>query len=135
MINWISDGLLLANLDEVWYTKSLSTNYSWLPRGKNANIINTNWKEKAVMIFAILSNDEWIATISNQTTNSIRFCRFLTILEGFIKLWLNQSIESMRIAMDNAVIHWCKASEAAIERLKLNAQLLHLTPQIKLQPS
>ena len=76
------------------------------------------------MIFAIFSNGEWVATISNQTTNSIKFWRFLAILECFIKLWLNQRIENKRVTMDNAVIRWCKKSEATIERLKMKVQLL-----------
>ena len=124
IIDWIGEGLLLANIDGVWYTKSVRTNYLWLPIGKNVNIINSNWWGRAVMIFAIFLNDEWVAAISNQTTNSIKFWRFLVILEYFIKLWLYQLIENTRVTMDNAVIHWCKKSEATIERLKLKFQLL-----------
>ena len=34
MIDWIGEGMLLANINEVWCTISVRTNFSWLPKVK-----------------------------------------------------------------------------------------------------
>ena len=110
-------GLILINLDESTFTRSVKWDYSWLPKGKSHPIINSSWIGRASMIFAMLSNGEWIWTLKSGTIKSEDFIKFLLILEIYICKSLIIDKESTLITLDNSPVHISKISKLAAKHL------------------
>ena len=117
-------GLILINLDESTFTRSVKWDYSWLPKDKSHPIINSSWIGRASMIFAILSNWEWIWMLKSGTIKSEDFIKFLLILEIYICKSLIIDKESTLITLDNSPVHISKISKLAAKHLRLNLSLL-----------
>ena len=93
-------GLILINFDESTFTRSLKWDYSWFPKGKSHLIINSSWIGRASMIFAMLSNGEWIWTLKSGTIKSEYFIKFLLIFEIYIRKSLIIDKESTLITLE-----------------------------------
>ena len=62
------------------FSKSEKSNYSRLPRGLSWAIIGSNWVGKTNFVFGLATNKYWMIEISNLSTNSERFWRYLVLL-------------------------------------------------------
>ena len=115
---------LWINIDESTFSRSVKCNYSWLPKGQNYSIINTNWKGSTSMIFALLSNGKWIWILKNVAVDSEDFITFLLILEAYLSKWINIGINSTWVTLDNAATHTSRKTKFAAK--KLNFRLNYL---------
>ena len=59
MLESLYEDVLLINVDESCYSRSIKTSYSWLPKGVSSPIINTNHAGQATLILGLWSNGEW----------------------------------------------------------------------------
>ena len=124
-MNLISDGWTIIKIDEASYTRSIKMDYSWLPRGYSNAIVNTHWRGRVVVIFALISSGEWIAFLGNKTTNSWNFIKFIFILSKYWEMWLNLKENEVIITLENAAIHRSSRKKWAAEFLKTP---LHFPP-------
>ena len=125
IMNLISDGWTIINIDEASYTRSIKMDYSWLPRGYSNAIVNTLWRGRAFVIFALISRGEWIVFLGNKTTNSWNFIKFIFILSKYWEMWLYFKENEVIITLDNAAIHRSSRTKWAAELLKTP---LHFLP-------
>ena len=78
----------------------------------------------ALVIFALWSHRKWLWIISNNSTNSNRFARFLLILQKFIILCLGEDLNKVTITLDNDPIHLLNKTRRASKFLDLHLGLL-----------
>ena len=114
----------IINIDESSYSRSIKTNYSWLPKGKRKAIINSAWIRSANMIFGLWTNGNWIGILSSRTTMSDDFWRFLLIVQNFIKMCLYLKVEDVTISLDNAPIHLSSRTRRAAHIMGLRVMWL-----------
>ena len=69
-----------VNIDEWRFSRAVNANYSWLPKGEDATIINEMLTEKTNLILAISQWGDWIGLATENTISSSDYCLFLTIL-------------------------------------------------------
>ena len=81
-IDFITDNKLLFSVDEDTYSRSLKCNYSRLPLGKNSAIINSNRMRKANVLFGMSADGNWLAVISDTTTEAPSF-------DNIYSCWIN----------------------------------------------
>ena len=124
VLDMIAERKVIFNIDEAAYSKSINCNYSWLPRGKSCAVINTNWIGKTNVVFGLATDGNWIAIISELSTNSIRFSRYLLLLQHFANLWMAVKTEDLRITLDNAPVHVSTQTKKAAEWLGTRLILL-----------
>ena len=74
-------------------------------KGKSNPIINLNSYGKANIIFGLGTDGSWMAILSNLTTDSLKFWRFLFILKKFVELLMRVKIEDVRNTLDNAPVN------------------------------
>ena len=63
-----------------YFNRDLKRQYSWLPKGVTSSIICTVATGMWSMISAILSNEEFLFLITENTGNAQKFWDFLSIL-------------------------------------------------------
>ena len=80
MIKKLESREIVINVDESSYTRSVKTNYSWLPKGRMKPIVNTIWRGRVNLIFGLCSDGNYIGMLGNGTTKADKFCRFLFLL-------------------------------------------------------
>ena len=117
-------GIILINLDESTFTRSVKWDYSWFPKSKSHPIFNSSWIGRESMISTMLSNGEWIWTLKSGTIKSEDFIKFLLILEIYICKSLIIDKESSLITLDNSPVHISKISKLAAKHLILNLSFL-----------
>ena len=105
MLEAIHQREYLINVDEASYSRSVKTEYSWLPRGRSNPIINSRYFGRACLIFALWVDGEWIWLLSNETTTAAKFVRFMFLLSKFIELVLWKDLKTSKILLDNAPLH------------------------------
>ena len=120
----IKDENIVFNVDEAAFSKSVKSNYSWLPRGLSWALINSNWVGKTNVVFGLATNGYWMTVISNLSTDSERFWRYLLLLQHFIDLWIPTRAKDIRITLDNASYHVSAKTKKAAEWLGLRLMLL-----------
>ena len=69
-----------------YFNRDLKRQYSWLPKGVKSSIICTVATGIWSMIFAILSNEEFLCLITENTGNAQNFWDFLCILVYAIEI-------------------------------------------------
>ena len=84
-------GKIFINVDESSFTKSVKSDYSWLPRGETHPIVNIWGTGRAVVLFALISNGEWLWFVSKNTTDSKIFWNFIILLSNYIEQWMDFS--------------------------------------------
>ena len=120
----IKDVNIVFNVDEAAFSKSVKSNYSWLPRGLSWVLINSNWVGKTNVVFVLATNGYWMVVISNLSTDSERFWRYLLLLLHFIDLWIPKRAKDIQITLDNAPYHVSVKTKKAAEWLGLRLILL-----------
>ena len=102
---------LLINIDESKFTRSVKINYSYLPKGESSSIINTTCTGSTSLIWAFLTNGNWLWMTVNDTTKSVDFWLFLYILNQYVTKWFENQLNYVTLTMDNASIHLTKQSK------------------------
>ena len=124
VLDMIAERKVIFNIDEATYSRSIKCNYSWLPRGKSCAVIITKWIGKTNVVFGLATDGNWIAIISDLSTISIRFSRYLLLLQHFSNLWMAVRTEDLRITLDNALVHVSAQTKKAAEWLGTRLILL-----------
>ena len=101
----INDEWTIINIGETSYSRSNKMDYSCLPRGFTNAIVNTHRRGSTVMIFALISSEEWNAFPECKTINSWNFIKFIFILSKYWEMWLNFKKNDVIKTLDNPVIH------------------------------
>ena len=68
------------NIDKEGFSKSVKTQYSWLPIGSDASIINDVFQGLTNPILCVSQFEEWIGIIKDQTITSLDYALFITML-------------------------------------------------------
>ena len=124
VIDFIAEKKIIFNVDESTYSRSIKCNYSWLPFRESSVIINSNWTGKANIIFGLSTDGNWLAVISDKTTNSVNFWRYLLLLRKFVTIWMKIDSENVVYTLDNAPIHVSLKTKKEAEQLKTKLFLL-----------
>ena len=111
------DGKVVINVDESSFDRSVKNQYSWLPRGKNAPIINDTIQGKATLIVGTWSTGEWFSVAIVGTVNSVKFCVFLKLLEIMLQEIYSDEEDFPIVVLDNAKTHTSKLSKKLIGHL------------------
>ena len=120
----LHNNIVYINIDESSFTNSTKTDYSWLPKGKSNPIVNIWGTGRAVMLFALMSTGDWIWYISNRTTDSEQFWKFILLVQKFVELWTHVAINQTRILLDNASIHLSEFTKRMTKKLGLRMMFL-----------
>ena len=124
MIKILESGDIIINVDESSYTRSIKTNYSWLPKRRMKPIMNTIWKGRARLIFGLCSDGNYIGLLGNNTTKADEFCWFLFLLAKFAEYSLQLKQEKITISMDNVPIHLAEKTRRTADLLNLRVDCL-----------
>ena len=124
VIREIYSGKTIINVDESIFSRSVKSNYSWLPWGESNCILTPAHLGRWVVYFALWSDGEWMALISNNNGNGERFCMFLFILKSYIKLDLSLQLSRVILTLDNASTHWSLHSKKRMRLLNLKCYFL-----------
>ena len=122
MLRFLYNGGLWINVEESSFSRSIKTNYAWLPKGWSSAILNSNCTGRASLIFGLWSNGHWVGAIVNDSTNTEKFWLYLMMLHHFIEKWLYVNPWTVKVWLDNASIHLSKKWKLAayVLRLELN---------------
>ena len=96
---------VLVNVDESSYSRSIKTNYTWLPIGSAHPVLNINWTGRISVIFGLISNGDWIWMTAGGTTKTFDYWIFLMLLSKYIKILFRGQATSIKLLVDNASIH------------------------------
>ena len=108
---------MVINVDESSFDRSIKNQYSWLPIGESATIINDRVIGKASLILGVWSSSEWLAVVMVGTVDSAKFCIFLKLLELVIKSTYCELGEFPIVVMDNARTHSSKITQSIMKDL------------------
>ena len=106
------------------FNRSLRSNYSWLPKGINSQIVNLNVKGTWSIISAIWSNGEYFIQIVKSTINQEIFQEFIWMVYYCLKTILKNELENAVFILDNATIHSSLKTQKLFTLLKLNIDYL-----------
>ena len=114
--NIISSNQLLINIDEVHFSKSSKTNYSWLNKGGNDFRWNLSFKGSLSMICAITSSGNWFTTNLTEANSTSSFVEYIQKLSKWIieDIWIE--INNVVIILDNCPIHKSRKSLEELNR-------------------
>ena len=104
----INNFLLLVNVDESSFSRSMKLNYSWIEKGEDNTITNIGFSSSISMWTAITSNGAVFSTVWHGSINSTIFMSFMTKLKEFINKSLNVSLSKTLVILDNASTHKSK---------------------------
>ena len=79
-LNQVYDSKYIINVDEAGFWKSVKENYSWLPRGQPATIINDVFSGRTNLIMGVSQIGDYLGLLSNKTISSREYSLFLVIL-------------------------------------------------------
>ena len=117
-------GKIFINVDESSFTKSVRSDYSWLPVGENHPIINTWGTGRAIVLFALVSNGEWLWFVSKNKTDSKMFWNFLKLLSNYVESWIGFLFSDSELLLDNASVHTSAMTRQFIEKLGIRMRFL-----------
>ena len=85
------------------------------------------------MIWALLTNGNWLWMTINDTTKSVDFWLFQYILYQYVSKWFENQLNCVTLTMDNASIHLTKQSKELSKDLGFEIMTLppycpHLAP-------
>ena len=129
----ILEDILVINIDESSYGRSIKNNYSWLPKSQSSGIINSMWTGRLTLVWALASNGSWMCMMNNKTTTTEDFWIFIFILRSYLNKCHKQSSRLVTVTVDNASIHLTKQTKSlwtslCIEMLGLPQYWPHLAP-------
>ena len=133
LFNDIRDGNLIINIDESSFSRSVKSNYFWLPINKSSGIVNVDAQGRTTMIWGLLSSGDRIWLMVDDTVNSQDFWVFLYILKIFLDSNYQNLWAKITLLLDNASIHLTNevkrvATKYGIRILGLPPYWLHLAP-------
>ena len=117
-------GKIFINVDGSSFTKSVKSDYLWLPRRETHPIVNTWGTGRAVVLFALISNGEWLWFVSKNTTDSKIFWNFIILLSNYIEQWMDFSSFEWELLLDNASIHLSAVTKHITKKLGLRMRFL-----------
>ena len=106
----ISSNQLLVNIDEVHFSKSSKTNYSWLNKESNDFRWNISFKGSLSIIWAITSSCNWFTTNLVGANNASNFVEYIKKLSKWIEEDLRIELHNTVIILDNCLIHKSRKS-------------------------
>ena len=118
------DETLIINIDESWFSRSVKSQYFWLPRNKSPWIINVESQGRWTLIWALMSDGDWIWMFLLSTTTSQDFWLFLYTLKIYLNWRNNNKEQPVVLTFDNASIH-CTAKVKSTA-LKLGMRIIGL---------
>ena len=113
MLRALRENEILINIDESSYKRSVKLDYSWFPRGISSPIVNTRWIGRTSIIFALMSEGNWLCMNVDGTTKSSDYWLFLMILCNYVKYCIPQNQTPIKLVVDNASIHLSQQSKRA----------------------
>ena len=119
ILEFISKGDYIINVDEASFSKSVQQKYSWIPRGKGSAIINQNWQGSAIVIFGLWIDGNWMCCVYSKTTTARRFSQFLMILQKFWTIVIGIDPQTLKVTLDNAAIHLAQKTKRVAALLDL----------------
>ena len=126
LTNLIDTDTLLVNIDEVNFSKSTKTNYSWLNRGANEFRSNISFKGSMSLIWAITSQGSWFVTNLIGTNNTSNFVEYIDKLTKWIVEDQETLLSKVVIVLDNWTIHKSATSLDVLN--KLGWRIVFLSP-------
>ena len=78
--------ICVLNIDEVIFSRSTKSSYSWLDRGVWWSRANISFKGSVSLIWAIIFRENWYATNLTSHYNSQTFTEFIQKLESGLKI-------------------------------------------------
>ena len=108
------NGRVIINVDESSFDRSVKNQYSWLPKGEDAPILN-NVKGKVTFILGSWSTGEWFSVVIVGTVDSLKFCVFLKLLENIFNKSTAKIEDFPKVVHDNARTHSSKLTKRVIE--------------------
>ena len=70
----------VINIDEAGFSKSVKTEYSWLPIGLDSSIINDVFQGRTNLILSVSQFGDWFGIIKDQTVTSFDYALFVKML-------------------------------------------------------
>ena len=126
LLSLICRDALIINIDESSFSRSVKSNYSWLPRGKGSSIIHNTILGRCSLILGIWIDGKIIGSITTQTVKREDFHYFLRRLRGALIASGKFHNRQIWLLMDNASIH---TSETTITEWRcLGFRLLFVPP-------
>ena len=106
------------------FNEDLKMNYSWLPKGISASIINDAYIGSKNLITAFWSDGEYIWATVNTTVNSEWFKGFIWIVVHLLNSRRNIINKDALLMLDNASYHTSKDTKEKLINLGLNVNFL-----------
>ena len=75
----------IINIDEAGFGKLIKENYSWLPRGWSASIVNDIFKGRSNLILGISHTGDYLGLITNRNVSSTDYWLYLVILAKVLR--------------------------------------------------
>lgn len=85
LLNHVLEGRWVISLDESSFSRALTRNYSWTPRGWSSSILNLRWADSCSLIWASFIDGNFLWAIIPSTVNSRIYSQFLKMLNHWIK--------------------------------------------------
>ena len=126
ILEFITKGDYIINVDEASFSKSVQQKYSWIPRGIGSAIINQNWVGSAIVIFGLWIDGNWMCCVYNNTTTARRFSQFLMILQKFWTIVIGIDPKALKVTLDNAAVHLAHKTKSVAVHLDL---IIYSLPQ------
>ena len=117
---------LIINIDESWFSRSVKSQNSWLPKNKSSGIININSQGRWTLIWALMSDGNWICMIHYSTTTSQDFWLFLYLLKVHLNWQNNYKDKQVVVTLDNASIH--STADVKATASKFGMKIIGLPP-------
>ena len=118
MTNWL---LILMN---EYFNRNLNRQYSWLPKGVTSSVVWPTITGRWSTISWILSNNEFLSLIVDDTGDSNKFCKFLCILKYALNFINAKLYSKWNIIIDNTSTHRAKQTSITLKRLNFNVMFL-----------
>ena len=124
---------LIVKIDESSFNRSVKLNYSWLSINKSSRIVNVEAQGRTTMIWALLSNGDWMWVMVDETVTSQDLWVFLYLLQVYIDTNFRNLRAEITLLLDNAFIHLTEetkrvAAKYNMKMLGLPSYWPHLAP-------
>ena len=126
-------GNILLILAKQVFNRSLTNNYSWLPKGISNSILNINATGRWSIIVAIWWDGEFLVQIRKSTIDSELFQQFLCILNYVLNFTMKTKTQTVVLNIDNASTHVSERTKKVLSKMNCWVNFLppycpHLAP-------